>query len=330
MNTKDDDFIYIFLHIPRTGGTTLRWHIEHNFKEDERLSLYTDSLNILDGDRSKFSRKEYKAMVEKYIKSIPLAKRNNIKIIYGHYAVCGIHKYFNKPCRYLTYFREPKTRILSLYKYLSQEYNKENTLGKSKNRYKESLFLNRKVPPYEEWFKNIQLKDNYISMLSRTDKMLYKLGYLDTINVNLKEILKALRIFYFIGLTENYNRDSLYIYNLLNINKFYKSKNKTQELVISKKSLDELENKRKNSTSVYRIYYISIILNSLFKLKNPEYWKIVKIMNFKRGLILPLTDTSYKLLDTIKSFSFKMQLRSNFYKNVVNIIKSNFKLYGIF
>ena len=61
--TKAEKYLYIFLHIGRTGGTTLRWHIEKNIPSHNRVSLYTDALNILQGNKTKYSRRDYKLIV---------------------------------------------------------------------------------------------------------------------------------------------------------------------------------------------------------------------------------------------------------------------------
>jgi len=94
---RDKDILYIIIHIHKTGGTTLKSHIRFNFKKEEILLLYR---NI----NPDFVKKDG---VENYINSLPLEKREKIKVIIGHGAYWGLHELFQKPCRYVIFFRNP-------------------------------------------------------------------------------------------------------------------------------------------------------------------------------------------------------------------------------
>ena len=100
MSKKKKD-LTIFLHIPKTGGTTLNsiFTREYTVKEFHNHDLF---------DR----------------KVIPFSELNEdhkrrINAISGHHFY-GVHEFFNKPYRYFTMLRHPVDRVLSLYYYLKE------------------------------------------------------------------------------------------------------------------------------------------------------------------------------------------------------------------
>jgi hypothetical protein len=51
----NNNYLYIFVHVPKTGGSTLRKHIEKNVPVDERLLIAHPELRF----ESKNQHKEY-------------------------------------------------------------------------------------------------------------------------------------------------------------------------------------------------------------------------------------------------------------------------------
>jgi len=90
------DYLYIFLHLPKTGGTTFSQHIENNLKNKEIFST---------------SRLRYDLVDSKIDK-------NKIKVVLGHASYYGIHKLFpNKIPRYIVFLRDPAERLVSSYNF---------------------------------------------------------------------------------------------------------------------------------------------------------------------------------------------------------------------
>ena len=104
------DPVYIYLHIPRTGGTTLTWSIGYHFhREDDRWLRHYNWMNVQD-----------------YIHhNIPMLERRTVdqqkklKFITGHSTFDQVHywlKVRKDPCLFTT-VRDPIDRLLSSFNY---------------------------------------------------------------------------------------------------------------------------------------------------------------------------------------------------------------------
>jgi len=84
----------IFLHIPKTAGTSLRALIEQAYSPEECLFLY-----------SQFEPEVFAAIQQ----ALPKAK-----VLYGH--VCyGVHETLGISAKYVTFLRNPIDRVVSFY-----------------------------------------------------------------------------------------------------------------------------------------------------------------------------------------------------------------------
>lgn len=89
----------IFVHIPKTGGTTLERLIKRQY-EPKSLFLF---------NRTAESLAQFRKLTE--------AEKKNIKFLQGHWRF-GLHKEFPQPCTYMTILRDPIERVISLYHYI--------------------------------------------------------------------------------------------------------------------------------------------------------------------------------------------------------------------
>ncbi|MFC3886618.1 sulfotransferase family 2 domain-containing protein [Bacillus songklensis] len=89
--------LLIHLHMPKTGGTTLKKIIKKNYGKRKSVDVYVD--------REKLS----------YVLT-NLSKRN-IDCIQGHMPF-GVHQFFNQPGSYVTMLRDPVDRVLSDYYFI--------------------------------------------------------------------------------------------------------------------------------------------------------------------------------------------------------------------
>jgi Galactose-3-O-sulfotransferase len=88
----------IFLHLPKTGGVTLRralkWKYAPHLLNFETLTKPAQSLG-----------------------EVPLDERRNARVLTGHLQY-GVHDYIPRECDYITLLREPIARVISYYYYI--------------------------------------------------------------------------------------------------------------------------------------------------------------------------------------------------------------------
>jgi hypothetical protein len=98
-----DQRALIFLHIPKTAGTTLNRIIEWQYNP---LSIFTiDPYRI-------------RATAER-LKRLPEARRRRLRMVRGH-LYYGIHEFLPQGATYITMLREPVARFLSSYYFLQR------------------------------------------------------------------------------------------------------------------------------------------------------------------------------------------------------------------
>ncbi len=90
----------IFLHVPKTAGTTLNRIIDSQYNP---LRVYS----IPGGHRVR--------SIERF-KRLPDARRSKLLVLKGHMGF-GLHRFFGQPTTYLTMLREPVDQVVSSYYY---------------------------------------------------------------------------------------------------------------------------------------------------------------------------------------------------------------------
>lgn len=98
----------IFMHIPKTAGSSIRQLIKRNYNEDERYPIYGYE-NI----KNRLNQVNY-----------------NSKIIYGHFKINQIDF---KGAKIFTFFRKPHSLCISLYNYTKKSHPESNRIRNSSN-----------------------------------------------------------------------------------------------------------------------------------------------------------------------------------------------------
>lgn len=94
----------IFLHVFKTGGTTLRRIL---YREFDRSAVW-----IVDHERQEESRREFQAIADE--------QKQRIRVIMGHMAF-GFHEVVASQSSYVTLLRHPVDRIISHYYYVLRQ-----------------------------------------------------------------------------------------------------------------------------------------------------------------------------------------------------------------
>ncbi len=94
----------IFLHIPKTGGTTLTSVFSNRFEPEETFDVHEDN------DRPFAS---YRDMLQR-VKDLPDQRAARIKFLHGHVPY-GVHQSLPGSSTYVTMLRDPVDRVLSQY-----------------------------------------------------------------------------------------------------------------------------------------------------------------------------------------------------------------------
>lgn len=89
----------IFVHVPKTAGTTFRAIIENTFPKKQICRIYHGSVNFMGMD-------EFLALADE--------DKKKFRIFCGHFEF-GLHRKIPQPCKYITVMRNSIERTISLY-----------------------------------------------------------------------------------------------------------------------------------------------------------------------------------------------------------------------
>lgn len=195
-----DDRLLIFMHIPKTGGMTLKRIIKRQYPDDTILK------DITDGKIQEFQEK---------------MEERDFKFVFGHLSF-GLHLHTSKPCTYITMLREPIDRVISMYYYV---LNKED----------HPLHDIVKGLSFGEFLDHPDLKNHTNNMQTKK-----ALGTNSLITMDLEQAkLNLLNHFSVIGITEMFDDSIKLMKEKLNWNDIsYVRKNQTKSR-LSKDQIDQ-------------------------------------------------------------------------------------------
>lgn len=184
----NSNVIWVLLHLPKTGGTTFNGHMYKSMEWDREfihLGPWGDFYRSTKG-KMPFEKRSVK-------------EREMAQVLAGHETYFGIHQLVpNKNPRYITFVRDPVSRLESL-------YNFEMTHMQMRS---------GKVISFDEWY----------SSRSRNEMVeFYVSKSLEYTGHGIEKAMSTLDRCWFVGITEKLNRDIGFLFSKIGVPPVWKN-----------------------------------------------------------------------------------------------------------
>jgi len=176
----------IFLHLPRTGGTTLRDILNRQYPNDATFENKT----LLDTDQN--------------FNVDNSSEKDQYTLIKGH-VYFGIHKFIPQSCSYFSMMRDPIERTISAYNYI-----------KNRSSHRDHEIANKlTIEDYIERGHNLLVNNGQTRLLAGRDASL-SVPFNEINEIHLEQAKENIQNqFLLVGLTERYNESLILLKNLL-------------------------------------------------------------------------------------------------------------------
>ena len=259
MNIMKDLFIH--LHIPKTGGTTLRDIIQRQYRSEKILMIpkLEESENIL--------------------KEVSTSQINQLKLIQGHLKY-GLHNHFHRRAKYFAIIRDPINRVLSTYYYVLSQKNNPQNLSTANNQMTIYDFVQSGVNPF--------LINGQTQLISG------KTGDIDNPIIESEELFSLAKEniendFLFLGITEMFDETILILKNMLGWHMpYYSIANRTKKKpnydAVNPTIISFIKEHNQLDIKLYNITKTSLLNriaeeNDLFQDRINKFKKINKLLN---------------------------------------------------
>ncbi len=215
-------------------------------------------------NNGKFENISEPTSINHYLHNLPEEKKNKVCFIYGHLAYYGIHEYFSKPCRYITFVRDPLTRVISTYYQYLRRHQKKLPFAPWR----------KELPPglsFEAWLQSGEprISDYMTNFLSQNSEY-YDWNDLKMTNDHLARAKAILGKMFFVGLAERANIDLLYLLDLFNVKKYFENRNVTTQKNVK---VNEGISNMVNSKNIIdrELYNYAVLLNGKAKKERSDF-----------------------------------------------------------
>lgn len=201
--------LYIFVHIPKCAGSSF----SHTLKQKIPKSGFLAASYTLIGKQRPDSGYIYtKADLDDYLSTLSDSNKAALTAITGHLNYFGMHKHFERECRYITFIRDPAERLYSHYLFLLQRIENGAMLSP---KLRESLFdQGGSVLDFADWVDTADIATNYIT------KFFKGIPEFENIIVESEDVIQIvndLQRYYYIGLTNEYDTDADFLFRKIGI-----------------------------------------------------------------------------------------------------------------
>lgn len=274
---KTDNILWIFLHLHRSGGTAMNKEFNRILSPEEEF-IHVGSPWLTEKEKKK------KEIISFERRS--LMQRQKARIISGHLAYYGIHKFVpGKVPKYFTFLREPTERLISFYQ--SRDWGDAKTIPSFEEWYntrrKNEMvhFYGSKFLGYKETaqvpsaLKKLHRIRNIEKLIFLSKKILKKLGFFSlgpqAEQNEFNNAKKLLDLCWFVGITENSAPALKFLSRAMGIKNFKITRpSKSQKKITI--SGEMRERIRKENPLDYELYEYALDLNKKqkkkFKIKN--------------------------------------------------------------
>jgi hypothetical protein len=267
-----EDSLYVFTHVPRCAGTTVRAHIERNFALDACVPAYINNPNFYDIVKRSYSIPQTKRDILAYIQRMSAKQRSRIGVVYGHQVFKDITDPFERPARWITLLRNPVERAISHYRYNCRQV----AIGEPLPEAETVLGSDGRVLSFETWFQTQTAALNKTTaFLCQTQSMELD-EETDLGEEHLERACKILDGYHFVGVAEQFEEDALFIFAELGVTRFTGNKHVAPRLEASQELTRQREIVRASSTLDLRLYEHALELNRAFKHRHPEFASTVE------------------------------------------------------
>ncbi|GAA5026482.1 hypothetical protein GCM10011506_12110 [Marivirga lumbricoides] len=198
----------LFLHIPKSAGSTLRYIIKEK---------YPHSFGVVNWHWTNWKD-------EIYLKNnYDFNKLSQNKIIYGHFNY-GLHEHINEEVKYFTILRDPFKRVQSGYFHILRDSHS-------------AFYREIKNMSFEEYLKSKLILDVDNGQVRRISGVGNEVPFGEITEIHYEKAIQNIeKHFLFVGLTENFNASLFLLSKLMNWKSPYywtqnKGKNKKAELI---------------------------------------------------------------------------------------------------